>query len=114
MSITTLIKKIKSTPADISFSEVIDIIGANYNYQPTRFTNGSIINKPDDNAGSCKVFAFAQLNQLNEAETLSCFGDYYRQDVLGNPAGSDHANIRNFMANGWSGIQFDQSALSPK
>jgi len=33
---------------------------------------------------------FAQLQQLSQAETLACFGKYYREDVLQNPEGDDH------------------------
>jgi hypothetical protein len=29
--------------------------------------------------------------------TLSCFGAYYQEDVLGDPDGTSHQNIRNFM-----------------
>ncbi len=114
MNITTLINKIKTSPLEISFDEVITVIEASYNYQATSFTNGDLINEAGSNVGSCKIFAFAQLNQLGSTETLACFGDYYRKDVLGNPTGSDHANIRNFMQSGWNGIQFDQQPLRPK
>lgn len=114
MSIPHLISKIKSQPDEIEFAEVISAIESHYNYRPTRFRNGDTVNEAGSNEGSCKIFAFAQLNQLSPAETLACFGQYYRDDVLGNPDGSDHANIRNFMQSGWEGIQFDQAALSAK
>jgi hypothetical protein len=39
------------------------------------------------------------------------FGTYYRNDVLANPTGTDHGNIRNFMLSGWSEIKFDSPAL---
>jgi hypothetical protein len=42
------------------------------------------------------------------------FGDYYRKDVLEHPEGSDHANIRQFIRDGWQGIQFDSDVLQPK
>ena len=32
-----------------------------------------------------------------EMETLSLFGHYYRDDVMGHPEGDDHRNIRNFL-----------------
>ncbi|HAB55541.1 MAG TPA: type III effector, partial [Cellvibrionales bacterium] len=41
-------------------------------------------------------------------------GKYYRDDVLGNPSGDDHANIRNFILDGWLGIQFDTEPLALK
>ncbi|NNF96141.1 MAG: hypothetical protein HKM94_04340 [Halobacteria archaeon] len=49
-----------------------------------------------------------------ELETLACFGKYYREDVLQHPQGTDHLNIRTFMRHGWSGIQFEYPALTPR
>ncbi len=46
-------------------------------------------------------------------ETLALFGRYYRDDVMGNPAGEDHANIRNFLLDGWVGVRFDDMPLQP-
>ena len=60
------------------------------------------------------LFAFAQKQQLSEAQTLACFGDYYRKDVLENPQGEDHQNIRQFMKSGWFGIAFSGDALAAK
>jgi hypothetical protein len=45
---------------------------------------------------------------------LACFGSYYRKDVLENPNGTDHQNIRNFMNRGWEGISFEKEALGIK
>ena len=53
-------------------------------------------------------------NGLDQEQTLTCFGDYYRKDVLEHPEGSDHANIRNFIKSGWSGIKFETQALKAK
>jgi hypothetical protein len=114
MSVSTLINKLQSTPNDVSFEEVIACITEYYNYTATRFTNGDVVNDAGSNEGSCKIFAFAQINQLNEQATLSCFGRYYQEDVLANPEGNDHGNIRNFMQSGWAGIQFDGQALTLK
>lgn len=110
----TLLDKIHNSPESISFSEVIAHIDANFDFSPTRFINGSAINEAGQNNGNCKVFSFAKRNNLSVDQTLSLFGDYYRIDVLGNPAGSDHQNIRNFMKSGWQGIQFEGTALIPK
>ncbi|MBR9866977.1 MAG: HopJ type III effector protein [Oceanospirillales bacterium] len=96
------------------FEDTIAVIAANYDYTPTRFTNGDLVNDAGTNEGSCKIFAFAQINQLSEQQTLNCFGRFYRNDVLENPQGSDHSNIRNFMVHGWSGISFGQPALTAK
>jgi hypothetical protein len=109
-----LIEKIKNTPNEISFQEIIAFIDANYESTPTRFINGDVINEAGQNSGSCKVFSFAKKLDLNQAETLACFGDYYRKDVLENPQATDHQNIRNFIKFGWSGISFDGQALIAK
>jgi len=101
-----------------SKEQVMETIAENYHYQPTRFTNGlapeQVVNEAGTNEGSCKIFAFAQLNQLSQDETLALFGRFYREDVLGNPAGTDHANIRTFISQGWGGIAFDGEVLKAK
>jgi len=118
MSIQKLIHKIKTQPEAVSFNEVIDCIGSNYTYSPSQFSNGTtgdqVINTAGSNEGSCKIFAFAKLNQLDEQQTLNCFGNFYRKDVLDKPNGDDHANIRTFMRHGWNGIDFEQVALAEK
>ena len=114
MGITSFLKQLESDHESISFQDTIAVIEANYTFIPTAFSNGNQINKAGDNNGSCKIFAFAKLNQLNQLLTLACFGSYYYQDVLQNPEASDHQNIRNFMEYGWEGIQFEDEALIAK
>jgi hypothetical protein len=113
-----LLAQIKTQPETVEFNSVISAINTSYDFTPTRFVNGvgedTVINEAGANEGSCRVFAFAQLHQLTQAQTLHCFGDYYRKDVLGNTGGDDHANIRTFIRNGWAGIQFDHVALIAK
>lgn len=115
MTINELIEKIITKPNSIEFDEVIKTIESTYNYTPTRFSNGigdnATINEAGTNEGSCKIFAFGKLNNLDEKQTLACFGKYYRDDVLGNPDNDDHANIRNFILYGWKGIKFEDEAL---
>lgn len=96
-----------------SFPETIAYIDENYLFTPTGFKNGNQINNAGENNGSCKIFAFAQMQQLSKEETLSLFGDFY-QDVLNSPEASDHQNIRNFMIFGWDGIHFEDEALQAK
>lgn len=110
----TLSEKINQAPETITFPEVIAYIDAHYDFTPTRFTNGTAINEAGQNNGSCKIFSFAKLLGLSQAQTLELFGDYYRKDVLDYPFGSDHQNIRNFMQSGWEGIQFEGEALRKK
>lgn len=114
MSVSQLIEHIRQHPEDVQFDEVMAVIAQHYDYIPTAFRNGDADNAAGQNEGSCRLFAFARLNGLSPAETLACFGDYYRKDVLGHPDGTDHANIRNFMVHGWQGIAFDGEALRPK
>jgi len=114
MALTTqaLLELLETSPESVQFEQVMQVIADNYSYQATTFTNGELVNDAGTNEGSCKIFAFAQLQQLTEQATLQCFGDYYRVDVLQNPAGTDHGNIRNFISNGWAGIKFDRAALA--
>ncbi|UZE96046.1 HopJ type III effector protein [Alkalimarinus alittae] len=114
MTESQLIEQLENTPKTVEFDQVIAVIAENYDYQPTRFTNGDIVNEAGTNEGSCKLFAFGLINQLSDEEMLACFGKYYRDDVLKHPNGTDHANIRTFMNAGWDGIKFDQPALAAK
>ncbi|HYE35179.1 HopJ type III effector protein [Methylocaldum sp.] len=112
-SLETFIAKIKEG-RPVAFKETIDAIGQYYDYRPTRFLNGSdddrVINEPGCNEGSCKIFYFGRLHGLSEKETLALFGEHYA-DVLSNPSGESHKNIRTFMSCGWPGISFDGEAL---
>lgn len=108
------LQKIKTTPDQISFQETIACIEKHYHFSETTFSNGNISNDAGQNSGSCKIFAFAKLNNLSKEETLHCFGDYYRRDVLNEPTGSNHSNIRNFIEYGWDGVSFNASPLNEK
>ncbi|SFC50837.1 HopJ type III effector protein [Marinospirillum celere] len=98
----------------VEFQQVMAVIDQDYDFTPTRFTNGSQVNEANTNNGSCKIFAFGLHNQLSEQATLNAFGDFYTQDVLQNPEGTDHQNIRNFIKTGWASVQFDGQALAAK
>lgn len=113
MSLAAFLTKIQNNQK-VSFQESIDIIATNYTYTPSRFINGNVVNEAGKNEGSCKLFYFAKLHNLSPEQTLSLFGDFYYQDVLTNPEGDNHANIRSFMKQGWAGIQYDGAALTPK
>jgi len=115
MTIDDIITQIKTQAGNVNFQDVIDCIDKYFDYTPVHFTNGQghdvVMNQAGSNEGSCKIFSFATLEGFSEVETLACFGQYYRQDVLLQPTGTDHANIRAFMRHGWCGIRFEQSAL---
>ncbi len=95
------------------FSDVLAYIDARYQHVATAFENGAQHNAAEQNQGSCKVFAFAQLNGLDAAQTLRLFAEHY-QAVLATPEGNDHQNIRQFMQHGWDGIRFSGIALTAK
>lgn len=114
MNISELISQLRSAPQTIEFAKVIEVIDAYYDFSPTAFDNGETRSEAGQNNGSCKLFFFAKLQDLNEQETLHLFGHYYRVDVLEHPELEDHANIRNFMRQGWQGISFEGIALEPK
>lgn len=115
MTLSAFLEKIHHNKP-VSFTETIAIITEHYSYQATEFSNGlaerCLVNPAGTNEGSCKIFAFASIHQLNPEQTLSLFGDYYRVDVLADPNGTGHQNIRNFMRDGWAGIKFQGQALS--
>ena len=116
MTLQDLLNAIKLTPESIDFNDVMDVIQENYRYQETEFKNGLgdsiIVNAAGTNEGSCKIFAFARLNNLSLNETLACFGSFYRVEVLQQPEGTNHQNIRSFIKHGWDGISFNGDALS--
>lgn len=109
--LTTLLAGLKTNA--VQFAEVIIFIENHYQHQPTAFKNGEWYNEASQNQGSAKIFAFAQLNELNKEDTLCLLAEHYHA-VLANPDGSDHQNIRQFMIYGWERIQFEGEALKLK
>jgi hypothetical protein len=117
MLLSTFLKKITNNQ-NVNFEETISIITQYYDYQPTEFSNGNkdkpLINQAGTNEGSCKIFSFAQINQLTAQQALNLFGDFYHKEVLQDPSGNSHQNIRHFIQFGWNGIAFTQQALTIK
>ncbi len=114
MNKTEFLDKLNATPNAIDFKETMAVVENEYTFTETAFKNGDTYNEAGQNSGSCKLFAFAQINNLTPEATLACFGDYYRKDVLEDPEGTDHGNIRNFIKHGWEGIQFEGVPLTTK
>ncbi|MFT2109641.1 HopJ type III effector protein [Marinomonas sp. 2405UD68-3] len=110
----SLIELLRATPEQVEFTQTISTIEQEYTFAPAKFVNGSQVNEAGENNGSCKIFAFAMLNELSQQETLHLFGDYYRKDVLEHPLAEDHQNIRQFIKCGWESVKFDTIALTPK
>ncbi|KJD34007.1 type III effector [Tamlana nanhaiensis] len=114
MTIDTFTTKLKNNSKAIAFSETMETIEANYNFTPTAFTNGDLHNEAGQNSGSCKLFAFAKKQNFSKAETLACFGQFYFDEVLNDPDGTGHQNIRNFMKTGFEGLTFEGEVLVEK
>lgn len=98
------------TPA---FNDTQRIIVEHYSYRPTAFQNGPVANAAGQNEGSCRLFAFARLHGLTAAQTLALFGEHYRE-VLNDPQGAGHANIRAFIEHGWPGVVFQGEPLTSR
>lgn len=114
MTLDSFLEKLNETPQEVAFTDTMAVVEALYNFTPTAFQNGDLLNEAGQNSGSCKLFSFAKLQNFSVEQTLSCFGDFYRKDVLENPEATNHQNIRNFMKTGWDGISFEGQALSEK
>lgn len=114
MTLQTFLSRLAETPDSIEFDDTMAIIDSYYDFTPTAFQNGETHNEANQNNGSCKILAFGQLNDLTAQQALACFGRYYREDVLAQPKGDDHQNIRQFMIKDWDGVQFDGQPLTMK
>ena len=113
LTLADFISQLDSNAEKVSFEQVMQVISENYSYKPATFSNGDLLNEAGTNEGSCKIFYFAKLKKLTAQQTLACFGRFYRDDVVNNPQGNDHGNIRNFMQTGWDKVEFNSVALTP-
>ncbi|MCH8529921.1 MAG: HopJ type III effector protein [Saccharospirillum sp.] len=114
MTLTDFIDQLYTQPESIQFNDAIALIDQEFEFTPVAFSVGKQHNDAGTNQGSCRLLAFAHTMTLPKDATLALFGDYYRKDVLGNPDGTDHANIRQFMQHGWKGVHFSDTALVKK
>lgn len=112
MELNIFMDKLRASPEKVEFTDTMAVVDANYQFIETAFKNGEMNNQQGENSGSCKLFSFAKLQGLSERQTLACFGEYYRNDVLSNPDGTDHQNIRNFIKTGWQGVRFEAESLT--
>jgi len=113
MTLKDLLAAVYQQPESLVFDQVIATIDSEFYFTPTAFANGSLKNSADQNQGSCKVFSFASKSGLSEPHTLTLFAEHYR-DVLANPDGDNHQNIREFMHQGWKAVSFQKIALKKK
>ena len=114
MLINVFLTKLNSTPEQVTFADTIATVDTNYGFTPTAFRNGELENAAGQNSGSCKLLSLAKLHNLSLEQTLQCFGEYYRTDVLLYPDATDHQNIRNLMRFGWERVRFEGTALTVK
>lgn len=112
MLLETLLQQVRCD-GFVVFEEALQVIAEHYDYQPAAFKNGPVSNAAGQNEGSCKLFAFARRHGLSAEQTLALFGQHYH-DVLADPLGDKHANIRAFMQQGWDGVWFESEPLTPK
>lgn len=114
MTLNDFVDQLYTHPDTIDFDEAVAVIDRVFEFTPVAFSVGEQHNLAGTNLGSCRLLAFAHAMNLPGETTLALFGDYYRKDVLGNPEGHDHANIREFMRVGWRGVRFAAPALTRK
>jgi hypothetical protein len=116
MTIEQFLTSLKNTQSlhNTQFNDTIKLIDNYYDFAPSAFQNGTLYNAAGQNNGSCKILAFALLHHLTTEQTLHCFGNYYRIDVLQHPDSEDHQNIRNLMTSGLDGVRFESQALTLK
>ena len=68
----SFIDRLRSAPDTIRFPETIALIDALYEFTPTAFRNGDVRNEAGQNSGSCKIFAFAQLQSTRSSWRNHC------------------------------------------
>lgn len=113
MTLKEILAAVYESPETLEFQSVLSAIDSEFEFTPTAFSNGKIINSAMQNQGSCKVLSFANKSGLSQPHTLALFAEHYR-NVLADPGGNDHQNIRQFMATGWKGVSFEKVALVKK
>ena len=113
MKLDEFLAKLQNAPDTLMLDDTLNTIDALYEFTPVAFSNGSMHNRAGEAVRSCKLYTFARLHHLTEQQTLTCFGEHYRE-VLAEPEGTNHMTIRIFMLQGWSGLSFDGMPLKPR
>lgn len=98
---------------NFQFETTLAFIEKHYNFTPSAFNNGDVINTVDQNQGSCKIFSLVQLIDLNKEQALACFGQHYR-DVIATPDTNNHHNLRRVLKEGIENITFTRFPLEQK
>lgn len=95
------------------FAATLAFINQWFEFTPSGFRNGSVINNADQNQGSCRVLAMALQLGFTAEQALKCFGEHYRE-VLATPAVDNHHNLRRLQRQGLVDILFDHPPLQRK
>ena len=104
----------KNKKSILSFKFILQSIESCFKFNINNgFKNGIIYNELNTNIGSLKVLLFAKLFKLNKLTTLKLWSEHYF-NVLNDPNGTSHGNIRNFIKYGWLGIDFLTNSIENK
>ncbi|KAJ1637914.1 HopJ type III effector protein-domain-containing protein [Pavlovales sp. CCMP2436] len=103
--IAALLVKVRTQPGSVMFAETLEAIDQAFEFFGTKFVNGAVSSTSSENEGSSKVLSLSQLVGMTTDETLVCFGEHYR-DVVADPSGSSHANVRALMTTGLEAVLF--------
>lgn len=95
------------------FATTLAFINQWFDFTPTAFRNGTVVNTAEQNQGSCRVLAIALQLGLSAEQALKCFGEHYR-DVMATPSVDNHHNLRRLQCEGLVDIHFDQPPLTRK
>jgi len=107
MKLDAFLKKLNDDPEAVTFDEALATVGEHYRLTPCGYTLAGVRFDVDQVHRSCQLYAFGILHKLSKEQTLACFGEHYREDVLKHPQGSDHQTVRLFMQVGWEGLKLD-------
>jgi hypothetical protein len=113
MTLNDLLAAVYSDSKTLAFADVLSAIDAEFDFTPSAFVNGELKNSETENQGSCKVLCFAHKAGLSEGHAVRLFAEHYR-DVLADPKGDSHQNIRQFMKHGWHKVSFEKKPLQKK
>jgi HopJ type III effector protein len=113
MKLAEFLKKMNESPEKLMLEDTLSAIDAMYEFKPVAFSNGHMQNEAGQNPRSCRLYAFAKLQNFSNKQTLLCFGEHYRE-VLSDPGGTSHETIRIFMKQGWEGLWYSEQPLKLK
>jgi len=98
---------------ELSFAQIIDTLDQHFSFLPGAFSVGQVESSESENQKSLRVLAFAQMMQLPKEQALKLWGEHYRQ-VLQEPEGTSHGNIRAFLVGGFEAVRLPSGVISVK